>query len=337
VGIARGAAVGLGSALLLGTVPACKGSERGKAAVEVSQALQRDQALSATESELLSKRRALQRERKRVKDERTAIVEQIRQLPANSRAQQQALEQQYRELDSAESALVDQELALTGRLDQMLKERSALLQRLATTTAVAKEAATSEVAIARREQSMASRETELAKREGELAAREKELASRESAVLRLKREQCAAAPVTTTVIRTEPPPEGLRYTRADVEPNYRRALKTMTEKGLLPADLPGGGARLIDEIREKMEGGEYVKAKYAADQLNDLLKDVKVDRPFLSNKIQRLAGQIKQKSLDPAQRNEVDELFRDATNLYSDGKLAGANQRINKIYALLTP
>ena len=120
-----------------------------------------------------------------------------------------------------------------------------------------------------------------------------------------------------------------------MEPVYRKALKVMQDKGILASDLPPGTARLVDDARSAMESGDYVRAKYAADQLLDVVSELHVDRSFIGAKMSRLASAMRGKSLQGDRRKEVDSLFQEATAAYGDGKFSQANTKINRIFALL--
>ena len=142
----------------------------------------------------------------------------------------------------------------------------------------------------------------------------------------------AAAPAAAPRIEL---PKALRYGAADVEPTYRSALKVMQDAGLLAADLPGGG-KLVDETRAAMVAGDFVRAKYAAERLLEDVNAVRVDRAFIAAKMARLSGAMKGRSLEGETRRQVDALFQEATAAYGDGKFAVANQKINRLFSLLT-
>ena len=126
-------------------------------------------------------------------------------------------------------------------------------------------------------------------------------------------------------------PKGTKYNKKDVEPTYEKALKILSQKGILDSDLPPGVANLKDDTRKAMEAGDYGKAKYTADQLLAVANGLKVDRGFLSAKFARVSARMKGKTLS----SEGKSLFEEATENYGDGKFPSANSKLNKIIAML--
>jgi hypothetical protein len=318
---------GVAAGLAIALVPACS-RQKTQSDEEISKVAQSEKTLETSEEDLLSQRGALQRERKKLTEERSAILEKRKTAAASERPQ---LDQQEASLMSKERDLVDKEGELNRRVEELLRQRADMVQRV--TTAAGSVGSDPGAQVTRREQGVALREKDFAHREAELARREAELAAREREQARREREGCPAVQ-PATVLRMEPP-KGLRYSRHDVEPVYRKALKTMQERGILQSDLPAGTVRLVDEARGAMEAGDFVKAKYAADQLLEIVGELHVDRSFIGGKMTRLASAMKGRSLAGDRRKEVDALFQEATAAYGDGKFTQANSRINRILALL--
>jgi hypothetical protein len=212
-----------------------------------------------------------------------------------------------------------------------LKLRGELVQKVTAAVASAPGADPLERA-ARREQSVAQREKDFARREAEIAEREKALAEREAREARREKETCGAVAVAPAKIEL---PKGLHYSSHDVEPIYRKALKLMDERGILSADLPPGLSHLVDDTREAMKHADFVRAKYDADQLLATVEEIKIDRAFISVKMSRLASAMHGKKLEGDKRKEVEGLFQDATANYGDGKFPQANQKINRLFAVL--
>src|SRR5262249_34199747 len=125
--------------------------------------------------------------------------------------------------------------------------------------------------------------------------------------------------------RAPAPPPGARYSRRDVEPLLTAARRKMSDKGLLESDLPSPARGLEREATAAMSSGDFGRARFAADQLNATIDSLKVDRTFIVGKINRLNGAMKSTRLAGDARKEVDDLFRDATADYGDGKFASAN------------
>lgn len=296
--------------------------------VDVTPITSQEADLQKTANDLLGERGALQRERKTISDARAEIVDRRKELGHDS-AGQAALDAEEQKLLAEESAVAEKERAVNSKLDQLFDQRGQLLQRATEAVAGAPGADPLERA-ARREKDVATREHDLAEREKDLATRERELTDREARELKRERESCGPAQTVQIEI-----PKGLKYTAHDVEPIYKKALKRMQERGLLSADLSPSSARLIDEVREAMKKGDFVRAKYDADSLLAAIEGVHIDRAFISSKMARLAQAMHGHKLAGAQRKTVEELFQDATANYGDGKFPQANGKINRLFAML--
>ena len=109
----------------------------------------------------------------------------------------------------------------------------------------------------------------------------------------------------------------------------------MQERGILAADLPPGTSKLIDETKTAMKDGDFMRAKYAADQLLGTVEEIKIDRNFISAKMARLSSAMRGKKLEGDAGKNTDALLRDATAHYSDGRFTDANQKINKLFSTL--
>jgi hypothetical protein len=229
-----------------------------------------------------------------------------------------------------ESDLSSQEQQVNSKLDELLKMRGDLVKRATQVVATAPGADPLERA-ARREQSVASREREVAERERDVAGRETTLASREAQLAKRERDTCGAVVMPAKI----DVPKGLHYSSKDVEPTYKKALKLMQEKGLLTSDLPPGTSKLVEDTREAMKKGDYVRAKYDADQLLATVEEIKVDRSFISSKMARLSAAMRGKKLEGGDKKTVEDLFQEATANYGDGKFPQANAKINRLFALL--
>jgi hypothetical protein len=287
------------------------------------------EAIKKNEADLLSQRGALGRERRKLSEARAEIVEKRKQLGHDS-VGQAALDEEDKKLIAKENELHGKESELDGKLDELLKQQGALLAKATQVVASAPGADPLERAAAR-EKTVASREKDVAEREKDVAQRERELAERETKQARREKEMCGgpAAPVAIDL------PKGLKYSSKDVEPIYKKALKIMADKGVLAADLPPGQAKLVDEVREAMKKGDYVRAKYDADALYAAVDDIKIDRAFIFAKMARLNSTMKGRKFDGEKRKEVESHFREATVDYGDGKFPSANAKINKLFSIL--
>lgn len=300
-----------------------------KKAADVAPITAEDESLRKNESDLITQRGALQRERKKIADARAEIVERRSQLGHDS-AGQAALDEEEKKLLAKESDLSTQESTVNDKLDELLKMRGDLVKRATQVVATAPGADPLERA-ARREQSVASREKELAEREHDVAAREATLAAREATLAKRERDTCGAVAMPAKIDL----PKGLHYTAKDVEPTYKKALKLMQDKGLLSSDLPPGTGKLVEDTREAMKKADYVRAKYDADQLLATVEEIKIDRSFISAKMARLSAAMRGKKLEGGDKRTVEDLFQEATANYGDGKFPQANAKINRLFALL--
>lgn len=289
-----------------------------------------DESLRKNESELFKERGDLQRERKKITDARAEIVERRQQLGHDS-AGQAALDEEEKKLMSRESQLSDEESTVNSKLDELLKMRGDLVRRATQVVSTAPGADPLERA-ARREQSVASREKEIADREKDVSAREKDLAEREAHLAKREHDTCGVATVAPAKIEL---PKGLHYSQHDVDPVYKKALKLMQERGLLNSDLPPGSSKLVDDTRDAMKKGDWVRAKYDADQLLATVEEIKIDRSFISAKMSRLSAAMHGKKLEGGDRKTVEDLFQEATANYGDGKFPQANTKINRLFAIL--
>lgn len=288
-----------------------------------------DESLRKNETDLITQRGTLQRERKKLSEARAEIVERRSQLGHDSTGQA-ALDEAEKKLLAQENDLSTQESTVNEKLDELLKMRGDLVKRATQVVATAPGADPLERA-ARREQTVASREKEMAEREREVAARESQMAAREAALAKRERDTCGGVAMPARVDL----PKGLHYTSKDVEPIYKKALKLMQDKGLLSSDLPPGTGKLVDDTREAMKKADFVRAKYDADQLLATVEEIKIDRSFISAKMARLSAAMRGKKLDGGDKKTVEDLFQEATANYGDGKFPQANLKINRLFALL--
>jgi hypothetical protein len=288
-------------------------------------------SLQQSENDLLGRRGLLQRERSQISDARKELSERRAQLGHDS-AGQAALDEEDKKLIEREGNLSKQATDLDQKVDELIKKHDELVQRATQTVQGASGADPLEHA-AKREQSVAEREKGIAHREADVAERERTLADREKAEAKREKDTCSTQ-VVVAPAKVELP-KGLKYSAHDVEPIYRKALKIMQERGILPADLPAGADKLVGETRDAMKAADYVRAKYSADQLLATVEAIKIDRNFISVKMARLATAMRGKKLEGDSRHNVEGLFQDATANYGDGRFTDANGKINKLFAML--
>jgi hypothetical protein len=302
----------------------CKGDKAGAASAEV---VASSEKVAAEETDLLERRDELFSSRRALTDKRAELQQEHERIVATGGDATEVLEKKA-ELAKEEAGLNEQESQLNGKLDELLAQRRAITQALASsgsdTTA---KVAAREAGIGEREKSLASREARVAEREAALSNREREIA-------RFKMEECAGSGAPTTIIQTVDA-KGSKYTKRDVEPLLSKARSQMSKKGILASDLPGAAQALEKEATAAMAEGDYGRARFAATQLVATVRSTKIDKAFVSAKIGRLSAMIKGKTLSGAVQKEVDSLFREATANYGDGSFNSANKRLNKIYSAI--
>lgn len=313
--------------------PGCKEKKRHRKDEDLQAVVAEDQRLMKKEQEILSHRGALQRERSKIRDKRAEIISMKAALKDGDAKGMEELEQEESKLAKLEATLVKQEIGLNKKLQSLLDEKSGLVNKL---TAKDKGARGREMLVARREYAIALREKDMSRRESDLARRERDLARRENDLAKRQANLCPRGASTVQVVQA-PARGGARdsYTRRDVEPVFRAAMKAMNTKGILIADLPPGVDRLVTETRHGVSKGDYTRAKYAADQLLATVRKIKIDRDFIGGKISRLSSAIRRTKLSGSKKREVTGLFQEATANYGDGRFMSANRMLNRIYGLL--
>lgn len=308
-----GAAVG--AALLTGA--GCKDKGRDKAAPGVAA------SAAATDEALIARRDALLKSRQSLKEQHAALVAE-RERVAQAGGDTRELDQKVEELRTQEAALSTQESDI---VEQLMAERQTLL-------AAARGGADATAQVAVRESAMAGREKTVATREERVAQREAALAERERALGVREKETCGAAAAPTTIIQTVDA-KGSKYDKRDVEPMLKKARGVMSDRGILPSDLPGNVRELEKEATQAMADADYGRAYLAANQLFRTVSVLPIDRAFIQAKSARISAAAKGKSLAGGTQKQVDELFADATARFVDGDYRGANKRLNAIWSAI--
>jgi len=282
-----------------------------------------DPAAQKEQQDLLARRDALLKSRQQVKDEQAKLE-----------AQRQTIVQQggdTSEIDKKAAELKSQDDKLAGEQDQLV---DAIATKLAQNDAVRAAGNDKAAQVAAREAGMASREKAVASREDRVAQREAAMADRERQIAVREKETCGTAAPPTTIIQ-QVDSHGSKYTKKDVEPLLKRARDDMSRKGVLAADLPATAQGLEREATKAMADGDFGAAFFAARQLQATVDGLRIDRAFISAKIGRLSAKMKGTTLDGGKQKQVDDLFSDATAKYGDGDFAGANRKLNQIYAIV--
>ncbi len=292
----------------------CKGSDSKSS--EPAVPAEQTEVMNANEDALLGKRDALFSMRRDLQDKREALtVERIRVHEEGGDTSA---------IDSKVRALLDEEKALAQKEENNDKEMRAIMQAR---REIVKAASTvgSGVSVSGREAGVAGREKDLARRERGLASREASLARREEGLASKWKEECAVGG-TQTIIRTVDV-KGSSYTKKDVEPLLTKARRERDKKGLLVSDLPQQARGLEREANVGIKDGDYGRARLAASQLLSTVRAIKIDKPFIAAKIQRLNARMRGKKLS----RTAEGLFREATSLYGDAKFRKSNSKLNKI------
>ncbi len=302
---------------------ACRGPAAQPSAAQASEASPgtavagRIEKLQEEEGDVLARRDELTRAREQVSADRAALDEKRKQVAAAG-GDLHAVDDEERALLARERKLVAEERELSRKIQALLTG----YQEVTTGAAGGRDLGAREAQVAVREKDFARREKEVAQREATLAEREKELARRE-------RDTCSAPAVAAA------PAPGARYTRHDIEPLLTSARRKMVDKGLLESDLPAPALGLEREATAALASGDLGRARLAADQLVATIDNVKIDKAFIVAKINRLNAVLKSAKLGDGARRDADDLFRDATADYGDGKFAAANAKLNRIFALM--
>jgi hypothetical protein len=283
--------------------------------------------LQEDEGDVLARRDELVQARAKVSAERAALEAKRKEVRASG-GDLRTVDDEERALEQREEKILADERELARKFDQLIagyRDVSGGAAGGRTVAAREAEVAAREKEYARREKGIGDREKGVADREAALAERERELARRE-------KETCGAAP---TIVQAPATAAAARYTKKDVEPQLAAARRRMSERGLLEGDLPAPARGLEKEATSAMAGGDFGRARLAADQLVATVESLKVDRGFIVAKINRLNGALKASKLSGDARKEADDLFRDATADYGDGKFSAANAKLNRIFAMV--
>ena len=301
----------------------CKGNKDAEPSAEAASAPAPDPQAQKEQQDLLARRDALLKSRQDIKDQQ-AKIEQQRQTIVQQGGDTSELDKKAAELKTKDDQLA-------GEQDQLV---DAIASKLAQNDAMRTAGNDKAAQVAAREAGMAGREKAVAAREDRVAQREAALADRERQEAVREKETCSAAVPATTIIQTVDA-HGSKYSKKDVEPLLKRARDDMGKKGMLAADLPAQAQGLEREATKAMGDGDYGAAYFAARQLQATVDATKIDRAFISAKIGRLSARMKGTTLDAGKQKQVDDLFSDATAKYGDGDFAGANRKLNQIYAIV--
>jgi len=297
------------------TAAGCKGKSESKA-----EAAKIDDGTAKAADDLLARRDALMKSRSALADKMKELeIERTKIIEAGGDPTE--VDKQAEELRTQREQIETEETSVSG-------EMSALLEGVKSVQA----SGDAQERAAQREVIAKEREKQAADRERAVAMREKDIAEREKALGLREKDMCSGGGGGTTTIIQQVDPKGTKYSKKDVESLLKKARDAMSKKGILSSDLPSQAAGLEKEATKAMADGDYGPARFAAQQLAATVDAQKIDRNFISTKINRLSTAMKGRKLDDAKQKEVDDLFREATAKYGDGDYAGANKKLNAIW-----
>jgi hypothetical protein len=147
-------------------------------------------------------------------------------------------------------------------------------------------------------------------------------------------EKCGNSSGPAVVVQAAAP-KGANYTRGEVEPLLSKARANMSKKGLMPSDLPGQAQGLESEATKAMADADWGRAYLAAAQLSGNVDAIKVDRDFVRNKMLRLNARVSSAKLSEAANSAMSAGLQEVSDKYTSGDFAGANRKINLMFASL--
>ncbi len=147
-------------------------------------------------------------------------------------------------------------------------------------------------------------------------------------------EKCGNSSGPAVVVQAAAP-KGANYTRGEVEPLLSKARANMSKKGLMPSDLPGQAQGLESEATKAMADADWGRAYLAAAQLSGNVDAIKVDRDFVRNKMLRLNARVSSAKLSESANAAMSAGLQEVSDKYTSGDFAGANRKINLMFASL--
>ena len=281
--------------------------------------------LTEQEKQLTARLEEFEKERERMRAEREKLMKAKADTKNKDADQAQRIKEKELRLWSKERSMWKRESALDKEKKKLDINKTSLLSM-----PISKAGLSSN--LPGREASMASRESSLAGREKELSRREARVAEREAALA--VREKGLASPRIITI--PQPRSGSGRISKKQAKRAYRRALKTMSSKGILSQDLPPELQGVKADIKKALNKKDYRSARDLSDQLRAALSAMVVDEGFIKRKFNSLNALSRKNSpKDPAKKKQVKSLLRKATQLVADGQFAKANRSLNRIYSLL--
>ena len=108
----------------------------------------------------------------------------------------------------------------------------------------------------------------------------------------------------------------------------------MQAKGILASDL-GAASGLESESTKAMAEGDWGRAYLAAAQLDQTVKAIKVDRPFIQAKYNRLHVRVSSGKQDEATTKQLTDGMTDVMQKFGDGDFAAANKKLNVLWSFV--
>ncbi len=298
--------------LLIALAAGCKNS---------SDAATPDPAALKAQKDLIAKRDALLAQREELKDKRDKLDVEIQKVTADGG--------DTKELAKSRAALDQQ---IEGSTREMIDTMSNKLDTVLASASASSGDKTAQIAA--REATAANRERDFAAREARIAAREKDMADREHALELRMKDTCAGSGPTIIQQVTAPPKDGT-YGRKDVEAQIARAHAAMAKKGLVNGDLPGPAQALEGDANKAQSASEWSRAYGYATQLIAFVDAIKLDRPFVMAKYNRLNARVTSVRQDDATTAQLNEGMKDVLQKFGDGDFAGANRKLNALSVLV--
>jgi hypothetical protein len=264
-------------------------------------------------------------------------------------ARREALLQQRQELQTKSDALdveikdiqakggdASSKIKEKADLDTQIKSRSTDFNQLSTKLDAIQAQGDQSAALVARFDKLQLAEDKLAQAQADVAKREAEVAKKLDEIERLIKDldgKCGAPAGPALVIQQAP--AGGAHSHRDVDPLLAQARREMAKRGILGSDLPGAAQGLEAEANAAMAKNEWGTAYLAAAQLVAQVNAIKIDRPFIMSKYNRLNTRVTNAKLDPAVSQQLTAGMSEILQKYNDGDFAAANAKINALYALV--
>ena len=229
---------------------------------------------------------------------------------------------------------VDDLVKQKAELDKKLHDTSSEVDTATSKLDASRAALDKATAVAAREADIASREKSLAEREKSLADREKALMQRDAEQASRWKDSCQGG--STTIIQAAPTPKGGNLSKKEVSDLIARGKAGMAKKGLVTSDLPAYAQGLEADAIKDLQADDVYKASVAAQGFAGAVDQIKVDKKFISDKMNRLNAAIRAKGkMDDAGQAQLGTINNEVSKLVIDGDYISANRKLNQAGALL--